>query len=75
MKQYRFKIGIESSVAWLKNDEQALDFANFIGAHCERDTAIFKLKQDNKYCTFELEIENAKLLKKLKFEKVNIWEV
>lgn len=73
MIQYRFRIGNKSNVAWFKNDEQASDFANFIGAHCERDTAIFKLKQDNKYCTFEL--ENAKLLKKLKFEKVNIWEV
>lgn len=75
MKQYRFKIGIESNVAWFKNDEQALDFANFIGANCERDTAIFRLKQDNKFCSFELEIENTELIRNLEFKNVNIWEV
>ncbi len=78
MKQYRFKIGTESNIAWFENDEQASDFARFIGADCERDTFLFKINKDNKYCTFELEIgdtENAKLLRKLKFEKINIWEL
>jgi hypothetical protein len=78
MIQYRFKIGNRSNIAWLENDEQAENFSKFIGAEWERDTAIFRLKKDNKFCTFELEIggiKNAELLNGLEFKNINIWEV
>lgn len=78
MIQYRFKIGITSHRAWLENDEQAKEFSEFIGSEWERDTMIFKLQKDNNFCMFELEIgdiENKKLLNKLGFKNVNIWEV
>ena len=73
MKKYRFRIGNRSNVAMFENDEQAEEFSKFIGAEWERDTAIFKLKQDNKFCTFEL--ENTELLNSLEFKNINIWEV
>lgn len=75
MIQYRFKIGKKSTTACLENDEQAEKFSKFIGAEWERDTAIFKLKQDNKFCTFELEIENAELIRNLEFKNINIWAI
>ena len=75
MIQYRFRIGNRSDRAFLNNDEEAIDFAKFIGAEWERDTAIFKLKQDNKFCTFELEIKDAEIVNSLEFKNVNIWEV
>jgi hypothetical protein len=75
MIQYRFKIGNRSNVAWLENDEQAEEFSKFIGADLQRDTAIFKLQQDNKFCTFELEIENAEIIRNLEFKNINIWVV
>jgi len=75
MKQYRFRIGNTSNITYLKNDEAADKFSEFIGAEWQRDTAIFKLKQDNKFCTFELEIEDVELIKELKFKNINIWEL
>lgn len=77
MIQYRFKIGAASHRAWLENDEQAKEFSQFIEAEWERDTMIFKLGKDNRLCMFELEIgdmENKKLLNKLEFKNVSIWE-
>ena len=76
MIQYRFKkSGTTSNIAWFKNDDQAEEFSKFIGADWERDTVIFKLKQDNKFCTFELEIKDAEIINSLEFKNVNIWEV
>jgi hypothetical protein len=78
MIQYRFKIDNNSRIASLENDEQAEVFSKFIGAEWERDTAIFRLKKDNKFCTFELEIggvKNTELLNSLEFKNINIWEV
>ncbi len=78
MIKYRFKIGNKSTTSYLENDEQAEFFSKFIGAEWERDTAIFRLKKDNKFCTFELEIggvKNAELLNSLEFKNINIWEV
>ena len=76
MIQYRFKIGVTSHRAWLESDEQAKEFAEFIGAEWERDTMIFKLQKDDNFCMFELEIgdmENKELLKELDFKNINIW--
>jgi len=75
MIQYRFRIGNRSDRAFLNNDEEADKFSEFIGAEWERDTAIFKLKKDNKFCTFELEIKDAEIVNSLEFKNVNIWEV
>ncbi len=75
MIKYRFKIGIKSTTAYLENDKKAEEFSKFIGAEWEKDTAIFKLEQDNKFCTFELEIENAELIRNLEFKNINIWEI
>lgn len=74
MIQYRFKIGNQSDRAWLENDEQAIKFANLIKAEWYRDTAIFKIKSDNKFCTFELELEDIKDCN-LNFKNIKIWEV
>jgi len=73
MIQYRFKIGTKSTTACLENDEQAEEFSKFIGSEWQRDTAIFKLQQGNKFCTFEL--ENAELIRNLEFKNINIWEI
>jgi hypothetical protein len=75
MIQYRFRIGNTSTIAYLKNDEEADKFSKFIGAEWQRDTAIFKLKQNNKFCTFELEIKDAEIVNSLEFKNINIWEV
>ena len=75
MIQYRFKIGNRSNVAMFENDEQAEEFSKFIGAEWQRDTAIFKLKQDNKFCSFELELGDVELIKTLNFKNINIWEL
>lgn len=73
MIQYRFIIGNRSNVAMFENDEQAEEFSKFIGAEWQRDTAIFKLQQDNKFCTFEL--ENAEIIRNLEFKNINIWVI
>jgi len=75
MIQYRFRIGNKSDIAFFDNDERAKEFANFIGAEWERDTAIFKIQKDNKFCSFELEIKDAEIINSLEFKNVNIWEV
>jgi len=78
MIQYRFKIGNRSNIAWLENDEQAEEFSKFVGADLQRDTAIFKLQQDNKFCTFELEIgdiKNSEIIRNLEFKNINIWVI
>ena len=60
MIQYRFKIGVNTNRVWLENDEEANEFSKFIDANWERDTMIVKLQQDNKFCTFELELGDIK---------------
>lgn len=78
MIQYRFKIGVNTNRVWLENDEEANEFSKFIDANWERDTMIVKLQQDNKFCTFELElgdIKNAEIIRNLKFKNINIWVV
>ena len=74
MIQYRFKVGNQSDRAWLENDDQAAKFANLINAEWCRDTAIFRLKDDNKFCTFELDLEDVKD-SSLNFKNVKIWEI
>ncbi len=73
MIQYRFKIGNQSDRAWLENDEQAIKFANLINAEWYRDTAIFKIKDGNSYCTFELDLEDIKDYA-LNFKNIKIWQ-
>jgi hypothetical protein len=78
MKQYDFKIGITSHTAWFNNYGEAKRFAEFIGAELEKSTIIFKLQKDNKFCMFELEVEDsesAKLIRNIKFTNVKIWEI
>lgn len=74
MIQYRFRVGNQSDRAWLENDEQAIKFANLIGAEWCRDTIIFKIRNDDKFCMFELEHEDIKGCK-LNFKNIKIWEV
>ena len=73
MIQYRFKIGNQSDRAWLENDEQAIKCASLMNAEWYRDTAIFKIKHDDKFCTFELELEDIKECN-LNFKNIKIWE-
>lgn len=78
MKQYDFKIGVTSHTAWFNNYEEAKRFAEFVGAELQKSTIIFKLQKDNKFCMFELEIEDsesAEIIKNLKPIGIKIWEV
>jgi hypothetical protein len=72
MIQYRFKVGNQSDRAWLENDDQAIKFANLINAEWYRDTAIFKIQDNNKYCMFELDLEDIKD-SNLNFKNIKIW--
>ncbi len=74
MIQYRFKVGNQSDRAWLENDDQAAKFANLINAEWYRDTAIFKIQDGNKYCIFELDLEDIKD-SNLNFKNIKIWEI
>ena len=61
MKKYRFKIGITDYSAWLNNDEEAKDFAEFIGADFSLDTVTFKGELNGKNFLIEMEIGNKNL--------------
>lgn len=74
MIQYRFKVGNQSDRAWLENDDQAIKFASLINAEWYRDTAVFKIQDRNKYCTFELDLEDVKDYN-LDFKNIKIWEI
>ena len=61
MKKYRFKIGKVSSTATFNNDEEAKDFAEFIGADFSSDTVTFKGELNGKNFLIEMEIGNKNL--------------
>ena len=78
MNNYNFKIGNTSMYACLENDEEAKEFAEFIGAELEKHCMIVKLQKDNKFCMFELELkdfESSEIIRNLEFMNVRIWEV
>ena len=59
--QYRFQIGIYANRAWLQNDDEADEFAKFIGAkEWWRDTMMFKVTDGDMHCMFEADIEDLK---------------
>ena len=74
MIQYRFKIGINEYPAWFQNDEQAKEFAKFIGASVERDTCIFKYNYKDFSCKFEIDLSQIKDIKKLEIKNLKIWK-
>ena len=74
MIQYRFKKGIDEYPAWFNNDEEAKQFAEFIGASVERDTCIFKYNYKDFTCRFEIDLSQIKDIKKLEIKNLEIWK-
>jgi hypothetical protein len=61
MIRYRFNKGIYGKVAFFEDDLQAEEFAKFIDATWERDTKIFRIKENGQIWHFEVEIGDKDL--------------
>lgn len=75
MKKYRFKIGKVSSTANFNNDEEAKDFAEFIGAELCSDTILFRGELNGKNFLIEMEIGNKNLddFNVSDFKSITVW--
>jgi hypothetical protein len=74
MIKYRFKIGVTSQVASFENDEQAKEYAQFIGAEWERDTIICKFDKDDLHCRFEIDLSQIKDINTFEIKNMIIWK-
>ena len=72
MIKYSFKLGITEYPAWFENDEQAKEFAEFIGASVERDTCVFIEKYNDFSCKFEVDLSQIKDIKQFKIQNLKI---
>lgn len=75
MKKYRFKIGMVSSTANFNNDEEAKEFAEFIGAEVCSDTILFRGELNGKNFLIEMEIGNKNLddFNVSDFKSITVW--
>ena len=74
MIQYRFRIGTVARRAWLENDEEAKEFAEFINAdEWHRDTTIIKFMVDDMVCQFEIDTADLNNIEP-KFKNIKIWQ-
>ena len=74
MIKYSFKLGITEYPAWFENDEQAKEFAEFIGASVERDTWIFKYNYEEFSCKFEIDPSQVRDIETLEIKNLKIWK-
>ncbi len=74
MIQYRFKIGVTDYPAWFNNDEEAKEFAEFIGATLKRATCIFKYDYKDFSCKFEIDLSQIKDIKQFEIQDLQIWK-
>lgn len=75
MKKYRFKIGRVSSTANFNNDEEAKEFAEFIGAEWSLDTVAFRGELNGKNFLIQMEIGNKNLddFNVSDFKSIEVW--